>query len=283
MRARRPAARGLVRLIDAPCVKSGAIFGVTGAYRVRKNAAALRQDTGACSHAHVAGRLTHIKNAPALRRACLPRAWPRPSPARVHISVSLCAKKHVATSGSRQALSAPRKTARPPPAAASPGICRTGRAEGRALKKEAAQSAANGLTGRAVSSIITELAGFRAGQRRWRSRVAWSSAHDWKSCIPQKGIEGSNPSFSAKDLLHFCVISPFSFCGVYGALHCSVSGNAYRTCNKHQSADGVRFPSSRARAHRCDIVCRVGRRWRWLRRPDAILPASAVLFLLMIL
>ena len=28
---------------------------------------------------------------------------------------------------------------------------------------------------------------------------SWPSAHDWKSCIPQKGIEGSNPSFSAKD------------------------------------------------------------------------------------
>ena len=27
---------------------------------------------------------------------------------------------------------------------------------------------------------------------------SWPSAHDWKSCIPQKGIEGSNPSFSAK-------------------------------------------------------------------------------------
>ena len=26
---------------------------------------------------------------------------------------------------------------------------------------------------------------------------SWPSAHDWKSCIPQKGIEGSNPSFSA--------------------------------------------------------------------------------------
>lgn len=31
---------------------------------------------------------------------------------------------------------------------------------------------------------------------------SWPSAHDWKSCIPQKGIEGSNPSFSAtKDLI----------------------------------------------------------------------------------
>ena len=34
-------------------------------------------------------------------------------------------------------------------------------------------------------------------QRMEKSR-SWPSAHDWKSCIPQKGIEGSNPSFSAK-------------------------------------------------------------------------------------
>ena len=26
---------------------------------------------------------------------------------------------------------------------------------------------------------------------------SWSSAHDWKSCIPHKGIKGSNPFFSA--------------------------------------------------------------------------------------
>ena len=26
---------------------------------------------------------------------------------------------------------------------------------------------------------------------------SWSSAHDWKSCIPQKGIESSNLSISA--------------------------------------------------------------------------------------
>ncbi len=25
----------------------------------------------------------------------------------------------------------------------------------------------------------------------------WSKAHAWKVCIPQKGIEGSNPSLSA--------------------------------------------------------------------------------------
>ncbi len=28
---------------------------------------------------------------------------------------------------------------------------------------------------------------------------SWPSAHDWKSCKPQKGFEGSNPSFSAID------------------------------------------------------------------------------------
>ena len=32
-------------------------------------------------------------------------------------------------------------------------------------------------------------------KERWPS---WSKAHDWKSCIPHKGIEGSNPSLSAK-------------------------------------------------------------------------------------
>ena len=35
-------------------------------------------------------------------------------------------------------------------------------------------------------------------ERTRRSRLAWSRAHDWKSCKPQKGFEGSNPSFSAK-------------------------------------------------------------------------------------
>ncbi len=35
-------------------------------------------------------------------------------------------------------------------------------------------------------------------QVSWRSRVAWSSAHDWKSCRPQNGLKGSNPFFSAK-------------------------------------------------------------------------------------
>lgn len=40
----------------------------------------------------------------------------------------------------------------------------------------------------------------------------WSKAHDWKSCIPLKGIEGSNPLFSAKakrDLPE--MVSLFSF------------------------------------------------------------------------
>ena len=29
---------------------------------------------------------------------------------------------------------------------------------------------------------------------RW---LSWSKAHDWKSCVPFKGTEGSNPSLSA--------------------------------------------------------------------------------------
>ena len=40
------------------------------------------------------------------------------------------------------------------------------------------------------------LAGCNSGRNMEKSR-SWPSAHDWKSCIPQKGIEGSNPSFSA--------------------------------------------------------------------------------------
>ena len=39
---------------------------------------------------------------------------------------------------------------------------------------------------------------FHKFDQTWRSRVAWSSAHDWKSCKPQKGFESSNLSFSAK-------------------------------------------------------------------------------------
>ena len=30
---------------------------------------------------------------------------------------------------------------------------------------------------------------------RW---LSWSKAHDWKSCRPHKGLEGSNPSLSAR-------------------------------------------------------------------------------------
>ena len=44
-------------------------------------------------------------------------------------------------------------------------------------------------------SIISKLT--ESGRDMEKSR-SWPSAHDWKSCIPQKGIEGSNPSFSAR-------------------------------------------------------------------------------------
>ena len=40
---------------------------------------------------------------------------------------------------------------------------------------------------------------------------SWPSAHDWKSCIPQKGIEGSNPSFSAIALTSFEVRVFYSY------------------------------------------------------------------------
>ena len=34
----------------------------------------------------------------------------------------------------------------------------------------------------------------------------WSKAHAWKACIPLKGIEGSNPSLSARFLMDFLKI-----------------------------------------------------------------------------
>ena len=52
-----------------------------------------------------------------------------------------------------------------------------------------------GLTNRDKWSIIHRLTAIAVTMEKSRS---WPSAHDWKSCIPQKGIEGSNPSFSAK-------------------------------------------------------------------------------------
>lgn len=36
---------------------------------------------------------------------------------------------------------------------------------------------------------------------RW---LSWSKAHDWKSCRPLKGLEGSNPSLSARKSTCFC-------------------------------------------------------------------------------
>ena len=36
---------------------------------------------------------------------------------------------------------------------------------------------------------------------RMEKSPSWSRAHDWKSCRPLKGLEGSNPSFSAKGSL----------------------------------------------------------------------------------
>lgn len=40
-----------------------------------------------------------------------------------------------------------------------------------------------------------------------REVAEWSKAHAWKVCIPQKGIEGSNPFLSAKFVKeHFILV-----------------------------------------------------------------------------
>ena len=43
---------------------------------------------------------------------------------------------------------------------------------------------------------------------RW---LSWSKAHDWKSCVPYKGTEGSNPSLSAKKTESVWILSFFVF------------------------------------------------------------------------
>lgn len=40
---------------------------------------------------------------------------------------------------------------------------------------------------------------------------SWSRAHDWKSCRPLKGLEGSNPSFSATESLGTVRFQGFPF------------------------------------------------------------------------
>ena len=41
---------------------------------------------------------------------------------------------------------------------------------------------------------------------RW---LSWSKAHDWKSCVPYKGTEGSNPSLSAKKVIPYSGVTFF--------------------------------------------------------------------------
>ena len=70
------------------------------------------------------------------------------------------------------------------------------------------------LTNGASCCVTTELSPrqHEASKRMEKSR-SWPSAHDWKSCIPQKGIEGSNPSFSA--ILNLSEFSEgFFFCSI---------------------------------------------------------------------
>ena len=56
---------------------------------------------------------------------------------------------------------------------------------------------------------------------------SWPSAHDWKSCIPQKGIEGSNPSFSAIALTSF-EVRVFYSCFSPGGIVTTKSGRLLR-------------------------------------------------------
>ncbi len=61
------------------------------------------------------------------------------------------------------------------------------------------------------------------------------NGHDWKSCVPQKGTEGSNPSCSArkKNLMH---LHRVLFC-------CGIKqrdlNNQKRTSGGHSLADGL--------------------------------------------
>ena len=55
-----------------------------------------------------------------------------------------------------------------------------------------------------VSQVYTVM----LSMERW---LSWSKAHDWKSCVPYKGTEGSNPSLSAKKTESKRILSFFVF------------------------------------------------------------------------
>ena len=48
---------------------------------------------------------------------------------------------------------------------------------------------------------------------------SWSRAHDWKSCRPLKGLEGSNPSFSATANPGTATVPGFCFSLFWDARH----------------------------------------------------------------
>ena len=56
--------------------------------------------------------------------------------------------------------------------------------------------------------------------------------HDWKSCVPRKGTEGSNPSLCAKGALFLRVLFHFisALCGIFHTRFCGiVYSRAYRS------------------------------------------------------
>ena len=95
---------------------------------------------------------------------------------------------------------------------------------------------------------ISELKEF---ERTWRSRVVRPSAHDWKSCIPHKGIEGSNPSFSAMSSQARIACDDF-LCFVSKVISRLFRGSepSIKTANP-----SFAYPLDRQKSHRRCCVC----------------------------
>ena len=120
------------------------------------------------------------------------------------------------------------------------------------------------LTFRETAAIISNVVKRNKYLEMSRS---WSSAHDWKSCIPQKGIESSNLSISAKKDTAFAVsflfiFSRFSrktdhFCCFFRTISRSPSPQRRRLSPIRYSS--ARIPSARGSSTSVRIKRRRGR------------------------
>ena len=72
----------------------------------------------------------------------------------------------------------------------------------------------------------------------WRSRLAWSRAHDWKSCRRQKRLEGSNPSSSAQYRLIIQTVFLFLE-NNQKVLKFAAAGASPRNAGENQSMRGI--------------------------------------------